>query len=95
MTRRASFQGTSLSAKQRRQLVLDKLVKPAVEQPVDWALLRLDVELRRLLPSEVPPPPADWEKDRYASLEAEFSKYGRTETTSKSAPYVGDMFERG
>ncbi|GEM_PF-1628416 len=81
MTRTVSFQGTALSASQRRSLQLRQQVQASMKAAPS-ILQELD-EIDRTI---------DWEARRYWNLVADFNRYGQLEYRQKGTPWVGDTF---
>lgn len=81
MTRTVSFQGTALSAAQRRSLQLRQQVQASMKAAPS-ILQELD-EIDRTI---------DWEARRYWNLVADFKRYGQLEYRQNGTPWVGDAF---
>jgi len=81
MTLTVSFQGTALSASQRRSLQLRQQVQASMKAAPS-ILQELD-EIDRTI---------DWEARRYWNLVADFKRYGQLEYRQNGTPWVGDAF---
>lgn len=95
--RTVSFQGTQLSAGQRRRLQVERSIVANAYAPVDWDALRQSVNARVFVG---PPAPIavrkefqpDRQAERYWRMVADFKRYAYTELSEIGTPFVGDAF---
>lgn len=98
--RTVSFQGTQLSAGQRRRLQVERSIVANAYAPVDWDGLRQSVNARVFVG---PPAPIairpefqpDRQAERFWRMAADFKRYGHTDLSETGTPYVGDAFGYG
>jgi hypothetical protein len=98
--RTVSFQGTQLSAGQRRRLQVERSIVANHYAPVDWDAFRDQVNSRMFVgppaPIEIRPEfQPDRQAERFWRLAAEFKRYGYSEINQCGTPFVGDAFGCG